>query len=606
MTRWLDQLDNELVRIRILIMLMVSAFAFLVIKLCDIQVFRRAEYRNSLMKQSVRRIRVPGPRGAILDRNRVLLAGNRPSYCIAIYTEELRRPGRLKNTVDAVDDVVKKVSAALGLERQVSREDITAHLSKRRPMPLLAWSDIDKRALARFMEQDLRISGVEISVESIRVYPFGKVAAHALGHVGSTEASAQDEVVYHYCLPDADGRDGIEKSMQQELTGIPGENLIRVDASGYRRGVVGHRMPVAGGDLVLTIDIRIQQMLEDAMGKDHRGAGVVMDPRNGEILAMASYPDFDPNDFSSAMTRGEWVRLQENPAKPLMNRAVTGLYPPGSTFKPIVALAALENGRATPATGFSCPGAFALGPVVFHCWQKSGHGYLTMEKGIQQSCNVYFCQLGLLCGHEKIIQTAEGAGMGTKTGIDIGGESAGLVPDPKWKERRMKEGWRKGDTCNMSIGQGALLATPLQMALVTSVFANGGEGYRPHLVRDTHRRSLPIRRLKCNPRSMRVVRSGMHEVVNGEGGTGKRAAVKGVEMAGKTGTAEYGPKEDRKKYTWMTLFAPYEDPRYVAVIVLEEGMSGGSTVAPKIRTLMEGVFRLDGTISQAADGDKAG
>jgi penicillin-binding protein 2 len=291
------------------------------------------------------------------------------------------------------------------------------------------------------------------------------------------------------------------------------------------------------------------------------------------------------------------------------------VYAPGSTFKPLVAIAALENGRADGATAYGCPGFFQIGNAVFRCWRRSGHGTLQMQGALEQSCNAYFCQLGLQCGYERIYHMAEAVGFGLRTGIELPGEASGLVPNDAWKRATQGDGWRSGDTCNVSIGQGPILATPLQMAVFTAAIANKGTVYRPRLVlgigdqagdgaahgggagegrpRASLRRGVVANRMGWSAETMRVVRQGMYDVVHAETGTGKRARIGGVEMAGKTGSAEYGPDAARKKYAWMIAFAPFATPRYAIAMVIEDGESGGKTTAPRIRYVMQGVFRIE-------------
>jgi penicillin-binding protein 2 len=302
--------------------------------------------------------------------------------------------------------------------------------------------------------------------------------------------------------------------------------------------------------------------------------------------------------------------MRSDKARPLFNRAVSGTYPPGSIFKPLLGLAALANDRAAASTTFDCPGYYRLGNVVFRCWRKSGHGSIAMRKAIEQSCNSYFCQLGILCGHERIVHMAKTVGLGAKTGIELPGEAAGLVPDNSWKKRRFNDSWRSGDTCNMSIGQGALLVTPLQMALFAATIANGGHVFRPRLILDlgvdhSEKKKIgsfdgragkggeEIRKMGWSLSDLNIVKAGMLDVIQADSGTGKRARIEGVRMAGKTGTAEYGTRENRKKHTWMILFAPYDNPRYAVSIVIEDGESGGRTAAPLMKELMTGIFDIE-------------
>jgi penicillin-binding protein 2 len=277
--------------------------------------------------------------------------------------------------------------------------------------------------------------------------------------------------------------------------------------------------------------------------------------------------------------------------QPFFNRAISGNYAPGSIFKPVVAVAALENRRAAPNETFECRGYFELGNTKFHCWRRGGHGRLELRKAIEQSCNSYFCQLGLRCEHERIVHMAGALGFGRATGIPLPGESGGLLPDNEWKRRHYNgDSWRAGDTCNLSIGQGWLLVTPLQMAVFAATLANGGTVYRPRLVRSPGEEPVVMNVMGWSAETLAVVRGGMHDVVESESGTGKRARLEGIPMGGKTGTAEYGLRSDRRQYGWMIVFAPFDRPRYAACIVIEDAVSGGITAAPRIRRLMERVF----------------
>jgi len=595
-----DRLEGEMMRTRVALMAMLAAFAFLGAVLWRIQVFSTLEYGDSLDRQSIRLVRLPAARGAILERNGICLAHNRPSYNIAVYVEELRKPGRMSNTVNEVERVIRRVGGIVGAKPEVTRGDILMHVKKRLPLPFLAWRDIDQKTLARWCESNVSLPAVDIYIEPVRSYPMGSLAAHVMGYVGRAAPgieAEEGEETYHYYLPEMAGSYGVEKTFNERLAGEAGKEAIRVDASGFKHETLKSSEPIPGRDVSLTLDFRLQRLVEEALG-DERGAAVILDPRNGDVLAMASSPFFDPNRFGAGMSREEWAELHSSESHPMVNRAIQGTYAPGSVFKPIVVLAALESGTANENTRFNCPGYFQLGAVRFHCWQKDGHGIIAMRKGIEQSCNAYFCQLGMQCGVDQIAQTAKAVGLGKPTGIDLGSESGleagGVLPDRAWKLKRLNEGWWPGDTCNLSIGQGALTATPLQMASVTATIANGGFLYRPRILLKPGQKGELAARMGWSAGSLRIVRGGMHDVIEAESGTGKRAKVEGVEMAGKTGTADFGIKAERKKYTWMTVFAPFDAPRYAVAMVIEEGVSGGQTVAPRIGRLMTGIFRLEG------------
>jgi penicillin-binding protein 2 len=470
-------------------------------------------------------------------------------------------------------------------------------------MPFLAWRNLDEEAVARWAESTVRVPGADLYVEPVRVYPLESVGAHLIGYVGRAEETQEPAAPYHFYLPEMEGRCGIERAFNADLAGEAGGRLIRVDASGFKYDDVAERDPKSGRDIALTIDVGFQRLTEDVL-RGERGAAVVLDPRNGDVLAMASAPSFDPNAFSPRISAAALERMRTDRDKPFVNRAISGVYPAGSIFKPVVAFAALMSGRIGPDTVFECPGYLSLGEARIRCWQESGHGPLSLRKAIEQSCNCYFCQAGLQCGYQRICHMAASLGLGRRTHIEIGPEASGLLPSADWKMDVYRDGWRRGDTCNLSIGQGALSVTPLQMAVVAAALANGGFVFRPRLVRESGPAGEVVNRLAWPREATALVRGGMLDVVHGASGSGRRALVDGVTIAGKTGTAEYGPRSRRKKCAWMIAFAPFEAPRYAVALVIEDSISGGRTAAPKVSTLMRGVFEMDGTL--AAGGRGAG
>ncbi len=581
-------------RLRLVLIGFLAAIGFLAVQLWQIQVLRASEYLTSLDRQSIRRVRLPGIRGRIFDRHGRCLGDNRPLYCLAIYTEELRQRGRWSRTIDKVDGVVGELAAVLGAERQVTREDIAQHVRRRLPLPFLAWRGLDEKGLARWAESDLAFAGVDVYVEPERVYPFGLRASHVIGYVGRSDPADTGENPYHYYLPEMEGKEGIEKTADRRLRGRAGGRLIRVDASGFKYEEKGDREALSGENVHLTLDMDIQIMAEDLLD-NQPGSVVVLDPRNGDVLALASAPVFD---ITALQSKESWRALLADPGRPLINRAVAGLYPPGSIFKPVIAMTALVSDRVTPSTVISCPGYYQIGNQTFRCWAHQGHGDLTMRKAIEQSCNPYFIDVAIRTEYRRIYHMAEAIGFGQRTGIELGGESPGLLPDDEWKRRERRDAWRPGDTANVSIGQGSLLVTPLQMALLASALANGGTIYRPRLIRGASRKGDVVNQMAWTPEQLAVVRGGMQDVIYAENGTGRRARLDGVLMAGKTGTAQYG---NGLKHTWMILFAPVEAPRYAVAMLIENGVSGGITAAPRMRELMQMILVRDGTIVPAPE-----
>ncbi len=590
--------DVEALRLRIILAGILVSFAVLATLLWRLQVKYGHQYAHKGMKQSVRRVRTPGVRGLIYDRTGVALAENRPSYCLALYLEELRQDGSWTKTVDRAEETLDRMAEALGLPREVSRDDIWTHIKRRLPLPLTAWKELDSVMMARWAERGSGIPGTGILVEPIRVYPGGTLASHALGYVGRADPPDEDEP-YDYYVPEMTGRNGIEKLMDDSLTGAAGGYLVRVDVAGFKYMDSAleslRRHPEKGDSVVLAIDREIQAAAERSLGSE-AGAVVVMDPSNGDILALASAPSYDPNLFVPGISGVDYDALIQDPARPLWNRVTQGAYAPGSVFKLVVALAALENNRAEPADVYSCPGYFDLGRARFRCWYRHGHGPVTMREAIKYSCNVYFYQLGLKCGHEFIYHQARAMGLGAKTGIELLNERSGLVPNDGWKRRRYQDAWRDGDTCNLSIGQGALIVTPVQMAVLASTLANRGTVYKPRLLLQTvdgesgaiDRNPVKIvNEMNWSERSLATVLGGMRDVVMEADGTGKKARVPGFELAAKTGTVEYGKKEEGNKRGWMIAFAPFEEPHYAVAMVIDDAVSGGTTVGPKMGALLE-------------------
>lgn len=591
--------SRALIRIGILTVLMLGGLLFLAAALWRIQVWKGEHYALNAREQSLRMVRIPADRGRIFDRNGVCLADNSPSFSLCVFVEEFRKPGRWDYTAEAVGRQLKGVAVTIDRPVEISGVDFTNHIRRRLPLPLVAWTNLDARAMARFAENQWRFQGVEIVATPARNYPQRSRAAHVLGYVGKIDLKQGEKQEYDYMLPELTGKSGLERRYDGDLTGTPGRRVLRVDASGFMSGVMQETDPVPGRDLLLTIDARIQGMAEAALAGE-RGAAIVIDPQSGDVLALASSPTFDPNLFVAGVPRDVWSALNADDSDlPMMNRAVGSFYPPGSLFKPIVGIAGLENHLWDPDTVVMCPGYYLLGSKQIGCWNINGHGPLAMRKAIEGSCNTYFITLGVTIGYPAIYRTAEAMGLGKKTGIELDGELGGLLPDAAWKRAQYKDSWRDGDTCNASIGQGFVGVTPLQMASVCATIANGGRVYRPRLVRGTRpagSASEPdpapdlVRDLNWSPRTLSVIRGGMRDVVNSPTGTGKNARLANVVVAAKTGTAEVGRKGEGKKHVWMMAFAPFDEPRYAVAMVIEEGVSGGSTVGPKVGKLLEAIF----------------
>ena len=569
----------------------ILALAFVVgllhlgVHLYEIQVRTAADYNYASARQSVRRVRTGGMRGRILDRRGTVLADNRSSVSLVCHPAAFQRrtweatAGEMRASIDVLTTVI-------GRTAPLTDGRIRSHVNRLLPLPLEVWRDLKADELARFCEHEREFPGFSVQETVERVYPQGSFAAHLIGWVGATvpEAEAGDERFY-FVSPELHGKGGVEHQYDGFLCGVPGERKVLVDARGFaiREWTVVEAQK--GPDLMLALDSTLQRVVERQLS-GCRGACVVIDPRSGEILAFASAPEFDPNTVRREDVYGA---LAADPNQPLLNRASGGSYAPGSTFKPVTALAGLSVGYPPNAT-FDCTGVFELGAMRLHCARRWGHGELDLRHALMVSCNPFFCNLGLEAGTNALFAAAQAFGLGQRTGIDLGVDAAGVVPDSGWKMRTYHEKWFLGDLAQMSIGQGMLLVSPLQMALVAGAI---GTGYRvtPHL-----KAGLPAeRRALAFPDSrLNVVREGMRLVVAGENGvrgTGWRCGEGlAVAVSGKTGTAEVGRGATRRKNTWFIAYAPSENPTVALAVVIENGESGGGTAAPCANAILRHVF----------------
>ena len=577
-----------------------------------------ASFNKQQDNQSIRRVLVPGARGRILDRNGEMLACNRPSRCIECYINELGVRGGFSNTVAAVEAALESLAAVVRVPRQVSRRDVERHVRQQLAMPLVVYRDIDEAAFARFAERFREFPAFSEQTRPERVYPTGKLAAHVIGSVkwdrpAAGDTADPDAAAPHFFLKEIRGRFGLEAYYDDYLVGVSGERLIQVDARGYRHGEWNGRRAKAGPDLVTTLDIGIQRELERQLD-GVVGAAVVLDPRDGAVLALASSPSFDINRFVPGISPEEYRRLNDDPGKPLLDRAIAEYYAPGSTFKPITALAALASG-IDPTAEYDCTGIYSLGEWRLRCSRRWGHGGIAMRRALEMSCNTYFCDIAHRIGTEPIVAAARSFGLGARTGVDLGGEKPGTVPDAEWKRAKKGEEWFPGDTCQMAIGQGMLQVTPLQMAVVAAALANGGDVYRPYLkaIAPGEPKPKPARTLPMRRSYVEMVRMGMLDVA--ERGTGKRIAERedadgrvfrlAVRAGGKTGTAEVGSANNRRKNTWIIAFAPFEEPTIAVAMIVENGESGGLTVAPRVHALLASVFGETAAGDGLGEGEEA-
>ncbi len=553
----------------VLAALITAALVVLGLRLWQLQILQGAYYDELASKNRLRINRLIAPRGWILDRRGVPLVTNRPSFSVAILPMALQSPA----------SAFRALSRLLG----VPEDQIRRKLQQVPPFALVrVQRDVGIGVVTAIEERRTELSGVNVVAEPLREYPYGPLAAHVLGYLGEISPEELDRLKpLGYQMGDLVGKAGVERQYDLLLRGEDGEQVVEVDAAGRPIRVLRQQEGRPGNTLVLTLDIRLQQAAERALGR-RPGAVVAMDPRTGEILAMASWPPYDPNLFARGITEEAWRQLSSDPRTPLLNRAVAAAYEPGSVFKVVTGLAALKAGHATAQSTFLCPGSLSLGGRVFR--DLRAHGRVTFLEGVAQSCNVMFWQLGLRVGPEDLRRTARLLGLGEPTGIDLPVEAEGLVPSADFKRRVFREPWYPGDTLNMAIGQGFLLVTPIQVARMMAAVANGGAVLKPLLVRavlspdgkvlQTFRTEV-VRRLTFSPQTWQALREGLEAVVSE--GTGRTAQVEGIAVAGKTGSAET-PRG--RPHAWFAGYAPAHDPRIVVVVLVEHGARGGLAAAP--------------------------
>lgn len=582
----------------------------LLVALARVQVVHTERYGDREQAQQLRRIRIPSARGEIVDRNGVVLANNRPSYDVVICLDQLGPVSKRQDIIQVANPTLGKLGQTMELAVGLTERDVRNHYQRRRPIPLAVWRNVRAPQVAAFAERASHLPGVDLVVTPVRQYPLGTLGAHLLGYVGRAPQPSDEEELehYYYYEPDSAGRQGIERACDQWLRGAPGGRTIRVNPAGVKVGDVGEKLAERGHRVVLTIDARYQRAVEEALarapvpaGKALRGAAVALDVRTGEVLALASAPTFDPNLFTPGTPAAMVNAVLTDPLSPMLNRVYGARYAPGSTFKPVTLLAGLEAGTVSPRDTVVCEGEMRIGrwPRPFRCWNARGHGAVDMEAAMKESCDVWFYQKGMAMGVMAIDKMATQFGIGQPTGLDLARDYAGLLPNPEWKRIQKGERWWDGDTAQLAIGQSFLLVTPLQMACVAAMFGNGQTGWRPFVVKRietpdgqvvTEAKPQAQRQLGAKPQNIELVRQTMLAAVQSVDGTGHQAAVRGLKIAGKTGTAEFDTPTGRIKRVWFMGYAPYEQPQVAVAVLIEEGESGGHTAAPVAGEIFAKIF----------------
>ena len=581
-----ERRDRGKARIMAIAVAVMGAFLVIVGQLWYLQVLEGGHFLDASDKNRIRIRPVAAPRGILFDKNGVPLVDNRPAFTLSLIPRELPREDQNR------DAVLGRVASLLQIPYQELAESVT-RVPSDSFLPVRVRRGLTLEDMAKIEEWKLELPGVIVEVEPQRTYPNSRFAAHLLGYV--REASDEQLKGGRYRRGDMVGQSGLERLLDEFLRGRDGGERIEVDALGRPVRVVQHTDPHPGSQVITTIDRRVQEAAEQAM-EGKAGAIVVMDPRSGDIRALVSTPAFEIDRFTATIDRAAWLRVVQDPEHPLLNRAIQSQYAPGSIFKIVVTAAGLQEASIAPMDRVYCNGEFHLGAWTFKDWKEGGHGSVDLQKALAQSCNIFYYQAGLKIGGAAITKYARAFGFGTATGVELGGEKLGLIPQPKGR----RKSWQGGDIVNMSIGQGQVLVTPLQVARFMAAVANGGVLWKPRLVERIERPDRGVLysdpgqvagHVELSPAVWAFLRQALWAVVND--GTGVGAKIPGIDIAGKTGTAQmisHSKAEKGQDHAWFAAFAPVRDPEVVVVVLVERGGKGGQVAAPIARRIFNAIF----------------
>ena len=585
-------------RLIVLRLSVVVVLAILLIRVWYIQIVKGEEYAVLSEQNRVRMVYLKPPRGLIYDRHHNLLANNIPSFNLYVVLSDVDDRQRLR----------EDLSELIGVSVDDVRVAMEKHHTPRLPLKLKEGLTLKEAAA---IESSLaQLPGVVIQAETERSYPQGTVAAHIIGYVGEVSAKGLKEEQFQNLVPgSAVGKYGVELEYDRIVRGRVGQKTIEVDARGHEQRAIQIQEPIPGDDLYLTIDLPLQRLAEDLLG-DSAGVVVALDPRNGDVLVLASHPTFDPNTLARGLTVSQWNQIRHDPKKPMTNRATQGQYPPGSVFKLVVAAAGLESGSISRSTPVDCRGQFTIGDRVFKDWKKGGHGLVTLHEGLVHSCDIYFYTLGQQLGIDQIAHYAVQLGLGHRTGIDLPAENSGIVPSREWKERALGKPWYPGETISVAIGQGFVTVTPLQMATLIGTIANNGVQYKPRVVRQLKKRQdgtlvdiAPSRSetVQLQQETLTALHEALRDVV--VSGTGRRAQSRGITISGKTGTAQVVSLDNveseddvphaLRDHAWFVAYAPSDDPKIAVSVIVEHMGHGGAIAAPIARAIIDEYFQPD-------------
>ena len=578
-----------------------ALFSVLAGRLYYLQIVEGAEYHEMAEENRISLRMIAPPRGRILDRSGVPLAFNDQTYRVVILPEQ----------VEDLNALLAKLNAFLPID-EADRKRIEREMRDHRSFnAIIVHDNLTRDQMDAIAVRTTEMPGVDIDAGEVRSYPYGETTAHILGYVGTATQTEMenDEDGNILRVPGFRiGKNGVEKQYETQLRGEAGDVEMEVNARGRVVQELVRHAPTSGDDLTLALDIGLQQYVQQRLTQEEGAAAVVLDIHTGEVLALSSQPSFDPNLFTFGIGQDDWDTLNTDIHSPLMNKVITGVYAPGSTMKPIVALAALDSGIVKPEDRTYCPGYYEFGEHIFHCWKHGGHGSVNMVEAIAGSCDTYFYDLGYKIGIDKIEAMAQRFGLGQKLGIDLPHERPGFVPSRSWKQAAKHQAWQQGETLIAAIGQGYMLASPLQLAVAAARIANNGVAVMPHVTQKIGAEAVAPKTwptMGLDPRHLEIVRQGMMAVINSPSGTAYAARIlqEGMEMAGKTGTAQVRhiseaeheegvtknealPWKERDHALFMG-FAPLENPRYAIAVIVEHGGSGAHIAVPIARDILQ-------------------
>lgn len=574
-------------------LILIITMVVLSLRLWDLQIMRGNEMRKLSEQNRIRVKKVIAPRGVMFDKLGRVLADTRPSFNVYITPEDI------KDFSQTVDGLAK----LLDIEREEILDKLKTASGFPPSFPVKIRSDVNKDELAKVEAHRVYLPGVNIQIEPKRNYPHGKMAAHMLGYVSEINGEELKAKEYKdYSPGDYIGRYGLERMYETYLRGIDGEKRVEVDAMGREVRTLDIVEPTPGNNLYLHVDLDTQQVMEKGY-ENKKGGAIAMDPKTGAVTALISRPAFDPNKLSSGINKDDWKAIISDTTHPLQNRTIQGRYPPGSTFKIVSALKALDLGIVNDNTSFQCRGGFFYGNRTFRCWKKGGHGSVAVSRGITESCDVYFYNVGLKLGVDRIHEMADAIGLGKPTGIDLPAEKGGVVPSTEWKRKTFGQPWYDGETVSVSIGQGAVWLTPIQLVQLSAFVANEGVTFKPQIVHKivspegkTVKVFEPVMKanVKLKKEVFRRVKDAMRAVVNEPNGTAYASRLPNVAISGKTGTAQAGSMDKGKRFgdhAWFIAYAPSEDPGLAISVLVEMGGHGGSESAPIAKAITQNVYK---------------